>query len=209
MRHRRGAFGSIRCLAVGLCLGLAATAADAASAAPKQDPLPIKFGGPFELVDQTGRTRTDVDFRGRFMLVFFGYTTCPDICPTDLQIMAEALDALGTGGEQVQPLFITVDPGRDTPDRLRPFVAAIHPRLVALTGSEAQIRAAARAYRVRRSKVVLADSKGPEDYLAYHSPTTFLMGPDGAFVTLFPHDTDAAFMAKAIRKYLQLGAISQ
>ena len=110
---------------------------------------------------------------------------------------------IGADGERVQPLFITVDPGRDTPDRLRDYVAHFHPRLIGLGGSEAQVRAAARAYKVHRRKVVLADADGPDDYLVDHSSITYLMGPDGAFVTLFPHDTDAAFMAKAIRKYLR------
>jgi protein SCO1 len=200
---RRRPFGRRHLLVAGLLLCLAAGSADAAGEAPKPDPFPIKFGGPFELVDPAGRTRMDADFRGRFMLVFFGYATCPDICPTDLQIIADALDLLGTDADRIQPLFITVDPRRDRADRLGEFVAHFHPRMIGLTGSAAQVQAAARAYKVHRRKVVLADAKEPDDYLVDHSSITYLMGPDGAFVTLFPHDSDPAFMAKAIRKYLR------
>lgn len=163
--------------------------------------FPVTFGGPFSLTDHLGRPRSDKDFRGRFLLIYFGYTTCPDICPTNLQIMTEALARLGTQAEQVQPLFITIDPARDTVARLKGYVGHFDPRLIGLTGSEAQVRAVAKAYRVHRSKLVLADA-GPEDYLVNHSSITFLMAPDGAFVTLFPHDTQAEAMAAAIAKYL-------
>lgn len=178
---------------------LSRTLAD--DAAPAAAALPVAFGGPFELVDHQGRLRRDSDFRGSFLLIAFGYTSCPDICPTNLTIMATALDQLGTRGERVQPIFVTVDPARDTPAVLGDYVGHFHPRLIGLTGSEAQVRAAAKAYRVHRSKVIL-DPAAPEDYLVNHSSLTFLMAPDGGFVTLFPHDTDADTMAKAIAKYL-------
>jgi cytochrome oxidase Cu insertion factor (SCO1/SenC/PrrC family) len=160
------------------------------------------FRPSFELVDQTATPRSDRDFRGRFMLVYFGYTYCPDICPTGLQTMTAALDLLGEEGEKVQPLFITVDPRRDTPKALASYVTAFHPRLIGLTGSEDQIRAAVRSYRVHRVVVRLPDARGADDYLVNHSSLTVLMGPDGGFVTLFPHGTAPDAMAGALRRYL-------
>jgi protein SCO1/2 len=159
---------------------------------------PIAFGGPFELVDHRGVPRTDRDFLGRHTLIFFGYTHCETVCPTDLQVMAEALDRLGPLADRVQPLFVSVDPARDTPERLARFLAGIDGRILGLTGSEAQVAGAARAYRVMRHRVGLAEGgRG-----VVHGPMTFLMGPDGEFVTLFPHDTDPAFMAAAVRRHL-------
>ena len=108
--------------------------------------------GAFSLVDHTGRSVTHQDFLGRFMLIFFGYTHCPDICPTDLLVMSQALDMLGAAGERVQPIFITIDPERDTPRVMAEFVAHFHPRLVGLTGAPEQVAAAAEVYRVRYRK---------------------------------------------------------
>ncbi|MDD9878715.1 MAG: SCO family protein [Magnetovibrio sp.] len=185
-----------------LAAGLIAIVLAASPAAAKAPPaLPFSFGGAYALTDHTGRAVTDRDFRGRFQLVFFGYTYCPDICPTGLTDMAAALDALGPLAERVQPLFISVDPGRDTPAVLKDYVAHFHPRLIGLTGSEAQVRAAAKAYRVHRSKLVTQGAKADE-YLVNHTSITYLMAPDGTFVTLFPHGTKPAFMTKALRKYL-------
>jgi cytochrome oxidase Cu insertion factor (SCO1/SenC/PrrC family) len=104
-------------------------------------------GGPFELTDQTGHRRTDMDFRGKLVVLYFGYTYCPDVCPTELQSISLAVDKLGVAAESVQPLFITVDPERDTPARLADFVSSFHPRLIGLTGSLADIRKTAIAYR--------------------------------------------------------------
>ena len=179
-------------LLAALCAGPAAADGGAAP--------PISFGGPFALVDHDGRARSDQDFAGRFLLVFFGYTRCPTTCPTGLATMAAALDLLGTAGQRVQPLFISVDPARDPPARLKAYVGRFHPRLIGLTGTEQAVAAAARAYRAHRRKVVVADSTG--DYLVDHSSLTFLIGPDGEWLTLFPHRTDAQFMATAIRRYL-------
>jgi len=165
------------------------------------DAFPISFGGPFSLIDQKGQQVTDKDFRGRFLLVFFGYTTCPDICPTNLQTMADALDKLGGAGDRVQPVFISVDPDRDRPQVLADYVSNFHPRLIGLTGSEQQVSAVARAYRIHRGKIKLPDMKDG-DYLVTHTPTTFLMGPDGKFLTLFPHDSDVGTMVKALGRYL-------
>ena len=164
--------------------------------------LPIKFGGPFALVDHNGDARTERDFHGRFMLISFGYTYCPDICPTGLNTMANALDLLGEKADRLRPVFVSIDPGRDTPAVLKEYLAQFHPRLIGLTGAETQVAAAARVYKVHRRKVVLAESEGPDDYFVDHSSITYLMGPDGDFVTLFPHGVDAETMAGTLAKYL-------
>lgn len=159
------------------------------------------FGGPFGLTDHDGRRVTDRDFLGRHLLVYFGYSYCPDICPTDLAVMATALDALGPLAGRVQPVLITVDPERDRPAQLKDFVAAFRPDLIGLTGSEAEIAAAARAYRVHRRKFVI-EGRPADDYLVDHSTLTYLMGPDGKFVTLFPRGTTPERMAEVLRGYL-------
>jgi len=158
------------------------------------------FGGPFNLVNQDSETVTDGDFKGKFMLINFGYTFCPDICPTSLSTMATALDNLGSVGENVQPIFITIDPERDTPQVLKPYVDAFHPRLIGLSGNNQQITKIAKAYRVHRSKVIEAD-KPTDEYLVNHSSLTYLMDQDGGFLTIFPHATKPEVMAAAIRKY--------
>ena len=175
------------------------------SASADAEEFPVKFGGPFTLVDHEGITRTDADFRGRFMLVYFGYTYCPDICPTGLQTMTDALDMLGAAVKRVQPLFISIDPARDTVPELKQYLENFQPAILGLTGSEAQVRAVARAYKVHRRKVNLSEPEDANDYLVDHSSITYLMGPDGGFVTLFPHGTEPEFMADAIRRYLEAG----
>ncbi len=167
-----------------------------------EEPWPMSFGGPFALTDQNGVSRRGTDFRGAFLLVQFGYTACPDLCPLGLDTMARALDALGPAAARVQPLFITVDPARDTVTALAAFVPAFHPRLLGLTGSEAEIATVARAYRVHRRKV-LPDPARPDDYLVDHGSFTYLMGPDGGFVTLFPYGTSDEAMAQTIARHLQ------
>jgi protein SCO1/2 len=168
--------------------------------APPPPEFPFPIGGGFTLTDQDGETRTDRDFRGRFLLVYFGYTRCPIICLDGLDAMAAALDLLREDSERVQPLFITVDPGRDRPEQIRAFVSKIHSRLIGLTGTEAQVRAVVKAYRISRRKVVLPDMPAG-DYLVSHTPTTFLMGPDGEFVTLYPYGTEPEFMAASMLRH--------
>lgn len=167
-------------------------------------PMPFNklFGGPFELVDHEGVTRTDRDFHGRHVLIYFGYTYCPDICPASLQEMATALDQLGEAGREVQPLFVSIDPGRDTPMILKDYVAQFGERFIGLSGSEAAIRKLAKAYRLHRVKVVPDWSQGGDDYLVDHSSLTFLLGPNGKVLTLFPHNTPAGTMAMRLRPYL-------
>ena len=156
-------------------------------------------GGPFNLVDQHGKTVTEADFRGRYMLIYFGYTFCPDVCPTELQSISQAVDELGADSEKVTPVFITVDPARDTIEQMAGYAEHFHPRLVALTGSAAQVAAAAKVYRVYFKKV---EQEGSGDYLMDHSSVIYLMGPDGQFLTHFSYGTEPAQMAEKIKTYL-------
>ena len=159
----------------------------------------VTIGGPFTLVDQNGVVRHDTDFRGQLMLIFFGYSFCPDACPTALQNMSAALDDLGDGAKNVTPIFVTVDPERDTVAQLKRYAANFHPRLVALTGTAEQTMAAARAYRIYYEK----NLHGAElDYLVDHSSFIYLMGRDGHYLAHFGPDASADTLAAAIKKYL-------
>lgn len=157
-------------------------------------------GGPFTLIDQNGKTVTDQDFRGRFMLVFFGFTHCPDICPAELQVMAQSLDALGPKAEEVVPLFITLDPERDSAAVMAEYVKNFGSRFIGLTGSPEAIAAAAKAYRVAYSK--FQEDPASASYSVDHSAVVYLMGKDGEYVTHFPYGTPAAKMTEALRRYL-------
>ena len=150
------------------------------------DPIADKFGGKFSLVDHTGRRVTDADYRGRYMLVYFGFTHCGDTCPIDLAIMGQALDTIDKSvADKIQPLFISVDPEIDTPKVMADYVANFHPRLVGLTGTVGEVNAAAKAYRVQRHKILHQATNG-HPYFIDHGSLMFLMGPDGKFVSLFP-----------------------
>src|SRR5215510_5448894 len=156
-------------------------------------------GGAFALTDQNGARRTDVDFRGKLMLVYFGFTFCPDICPTDLLQMTLAVEQLGQAGEMVQPIFITVDPERDTPDHLKEYMSLFHPRFIGLSGDEFAIAAAARAYRVYYKKVERDDKSG---YTVDHSAFIYLMDRNGAYLGFFPPGTSAERLVESIRPRL-------
>src|ERR687896_110078 len=155
-----------------------------------------QIGGPFSLIDHTGKRLTEKDFRGRHLLVFFGFTFCPDVCPAGLQVMAAALDRLGAKAERVTPLFITIDPERDTSEQLAQYVKSFHPRLVGLTGTPAEIQSAASAYRVFHKKV--RDEKSASGYTMEHTSIIYLMDPAGEFVTHFTHATPVATIAAAL-----------
>ena len=156
-------------------------------------------GGPFELIDQTGHRRTDADFRGKLVVLYFGYTYCPDVCPTELQSISLALDKLGVAAEAVQPLFVTVDPERDTPARLAEFVSSFHPRLIGLTGSPAEIRKTAIAYR---TFFVKSDATAPGDYSVDHTGFIYLVGKDGHYLGFLPPGATPDEIADAIRARL-------
>ena len=164
-----------------------------ADAPPATPPLEgARIGGPFTLTDQNGKTVRDTDFAGKYRLVYFGYSFCPDICPVDLQKLMRGLAAFEKAdparGAKVAPLFITVDPARDTAEALKPFVARYHPRLLGLTGTPEQIAAVAKAYVVTYNKV---DGSAPDRYLMAHSQLAFLMDPAGKPLALLPLDDPA------------------
>lgn len=157
----------------------------------------LAIDGHFALVDQTGQPRTDRDFRGKLMLLYFGYTYCPDVCPTTLLSIAEALDALGPAADQVQPIFISIDPERDTPAALASYVSLFSPRLIGLSGSADQVAAAARSFGVYYRKVT---PEGMSDYLMDHSAIVYLIGPDGKGITHFAHDASATAIEARLAK---------
>lgn len=152
-------------------------------------------GGPFSLSSHTGERVSDKDFRGRYMLVTFGYTYCPDVCPALLQVMSAALDELGEEATRIQPIFITVDPERDTVAHLKDYMAHFHPRFLGLTGTTEEIAAVAKAYRVYYAR---AGDKDGADYLMDHTSIVYLMGPDGEFVKHFTYGTDAEALAAGL-----------
>jgi cytochrome oxidase Cu insertion factor (SCO1/SenC/PrrC family) len=162
-------------------------------------PAGVPIGGPFSLTDDRGRTVTDADYRGRWMLVFFGYANCPDECPLTLQKMATALKDLGPLADQIAPLFITVDPARDTPSRLAEYLENFDPRISGLTGSEDQIAAVAKAYRVYYAPGRNEESGAD---LISHSTFLYLMNPSGKLTVLFRQDITVADMTTALRTRL-------
>lgn len=157
-------------------------------------------GGPFSLVDHTGKQVTEQDFRGKLMLMFFGFTNCPDVCPSELQVMTAALDQLGAKAADVVPVFVTVDPERDTVEQMAQYVANFSPRLVGLTGTPAQIAAAAKAWRVYYAKV--NDESSTAGYTMDHSAIVYLMGRNGEYLAHFAYGTDAEAMAAGIARFL-------
>jgi cytochrome oxidase Cu insertion factor (SCO1/SenC/PrrC family) len=184
--------------------GSVAAAEDAAtpSAAELMDALmwnhgPI--GGPFDLIDQNGRRRTDAEFRGKLLILYFGYTYCPDVCPTDLMAISSAIHSLGPAGNNVQPIFITVDPQRDTVEHLRGYASMFHPRLIGLTGSEHDIRTLALAYKVYYEKIA---AEPGEPYAIYHTGFIYLVDRDGKYLGFFPPGTPPDRMVEIIRQHV-------
>ncbi len=159
------------------------------------------IGGSFSLINQFGEDVTEKDFLGKYVLLFFGYTYCPDICPTALTNISEALDLLGETGKKIVPIFVTVDPARDTVEHLKEYSKFFHPSLIALTGTEEQIRTVSKLYRVYFSKS--KENKDDSfDYLMDHSAITYLMGPDGKFISHFSHGLEPALLAERISEKL-------
>jgi cytochrome oxidase Cu insertion factor (SCO1/SenC/PrrC family) len=155
-------------------------------------------GGPFTLTDATGKPRSDSEFRGKLMIVYFGYTFCPDVCPADLMAITQALDALGPLADGVQPVFITIDPERDT-KVLGEYISAFHHSLVGLTGSPEEIRKVANAYKAFYVKV--PDGQGG-DYSIDHTGVIYLMGRDGEYLGFMPPQTSPERLTEILRKYL-------
>ncbi|WP_152615726.1 SCO family protein [Leisingera sp. ANG-M1] len=147
------------------------------------------FRPAFELTDHTGSVRTSTEFEGRWKLVFFGFTNCPDICPTGLSTISEAMDGLGSKAEDVQPLFITVDPARDTPETVADYLEYFHPSVIGLTGNETQISAASKAFKVFYQRQ--EDPNAPDGYTMGHSSAILLFRPDGYFERTFAFDASS------------------
>jgi protein SCO1 len=157
----------------------------------------VTIGGPFALTDQNGIMRTEKDYRGKYTLVFFGYTYCPDVCPTTLAVMSAALDKLGARADKLVPLFITVDPKRDTPEKLKSYLGSFDPRFVGLTGEPKDIAAVAKEYRVYYREHP-AENGG--EYTVDHSGVIYLMDPNGAFVANYSLETSPEAMAADLAK---------
>jgi len=158
------------------------------------------IGGPFALIDHTGKLRTDEDFRGKLLLIYFGYSYCPDVCPTDLQQIGLALEQLGAASEAVQPLFITLDPARDTPDVLKKWTDAFDPHLIGLTGTVPQIDAVAKQFAVYFKR---EQPNKDGAYLVDHARMALLMGPKGEPIALIPQDKDAQAVAAELDRWVR------
>ena len=156
-------------------------------------------GGPFSLVDHSGKSVTEATYDNTYKLIYFGFTRCPDICPGSLQVMSEALNALAPDkAAKITPLFISIDPERDTPDELAAYVESFHPRLVGLTGTPTQVAAAAKAFRVYYGRV--KSTPGDEDYSMDHSSIMFLMAPNGEYLTSYSHGVKVAELTSGLNK---------
>lgn len=213
-------------LALGLAGARHGALADDTGPRPTGDPLSRRFGGPFTLTDHDGRRVTERSWPGQYLLVYFGFTRCTDACPVDMPNLVRGLDLIRPRDARVQPLFITVDPA-DTVEELRAHVGAFHPRLVGLTGSEAELAAVARAYRVHRYRLDLKSeapavpwSGGETDlppihrvhgekhgapgqrHSISHGTLTYLMAPDGSFLTLVPHSSSGERIAAVLRAHV-------
>ena len=156
-------------------------------------------GGPFSLTDQTGRRRNDTEFRGKLLIIYFGYTYCPDVCPTELQQIGLAVEHLGDVGSAVQPLFITIDPARDTPEVLAQYVPSFHPRLLGLTGTSDEIAAVAQEFKVVYTKYQPSDG-GP--YLIDHTGFVYIVDRSGKYRGFFPPGTPEDRMREMIKAIL-------
>jgi len=193
-RRAAALFALLLALMVGACAGSSA-------------PPPLEgasMGGPFTLTDQNGRRVSDRDFAGKYRIVYFGYTFCPDVCPLDMQVIGAGLRQFEAQaparGARVQPIFISVDPARDTPPVLRQFVAAFHPRMIGLTGSEAEIARVAREYRIFYERA----APGPGGaYMVNHTRMAVLYGPDGLPIAIIPHDQGPAGVAAELERWVR------
>lgn len=173
--------------------------------AVEQPPLAgARMGGPFTLVNQDGKTVTDRDFADKYRLIYFGYSFCPDVCPVDVQRLMQGVSAFEkadqTAAAKLQPIFITVDPQRDTPAVVKQFVAAFHPRLIGLTGTDAQIAMVAKRYGAVYQK---AEGSSKEAYLVDHSRTAVLYAPDGSPMALIPQDDTPQAIANELARWVR------
>ncbi|MGA9795505.1 MAG: SCO family protein [Rhizomicrobium sp.] len=156
------------------------------------------IGGPFALTDQDGHARTNADYRGHYVLLYFGYTNCPDVCPTTLAVIADAMKQMGPKAREVTPIFVTVDPARDTPKTLKTYLSAFGPQFVGLTGGAAAIKKVAGEYRVYYARHPL---KGG-GYAMDHSSELYLLGPQGTLVAFYDVGIDAKSLATDLNRRL-------
>ncbi len=195
-----------------LALALAGTAAIWLVEGQKQTEVPqqtgllptpsTSIGGPFHLTDQTGKRVTEKNYEGKYLLLYFGYTFCPDACPTELLAIGQALDGIDQGkAAKVQPLFITIDPDRDTPQKLADYVPSFSTRLIGLTGSDADIKQVANEYKVYYAKSEATQSS--TDYVMDHSSYVYLVAPDGKTLGIFSSDTSVDDLVKALSTAVQ------
>lgn len=161
--------------------------------APETDGVQARF----ELTDQNGMVQTQDEFRGRWMLIFFGFTNCPDICPTGLATILAAMDNLGADREQVQPIFVTVNPSRDTPSRLKEYLAFFDPAIVGLGGTDTQLELTAGAFKIYYER--LEDEGAPDGYTMGHTPNLLLFDDEGVFVRTFDHNATPSEVADDLR----------
>jgi protein SCO1/2 len=187
-----------------LALPLALVACGQTAATPEPPLAGARIGGPFALVNQDGRNVSDRDFAGRYRVMYFGYTYCPDVCPVDLQKLMAGYRQLEKSDPQlaakIAPIFVSIDPDRDTPPVLKQYVAAFHPKLTGLTGTPAQIAQVAKEYAIIYSKEQKA---GASDYLMNHSRVAYLFGPKGEPVALIPQDGTPQAIAAELKRWVR------
>ncbi len=188
-------------LTVGAAVALAFVASKNNTATRVTTSGVVDIGGAFTLTDHKGRSVTEKSLLGKYSLVFFGFTYCPDVCPIALQNITAALDMLGPNSERITPIFITTDPERDTAEKIAEFVKGFHKDLIGLTGTPEQIKSAAKAYRVYYAKAMNKDAPG--GYTIDHMTVIYFMGPDGKYISHFNHATPAKDMAKRINLILE------
>lgn len=188
-----------------LLTGLAIAACSPSAPSSERPPLEgARIGGPFRLLDQDGHPRTEHDYRGKWRVMYFGYTFCPDVCPVDMGNVGAGLKAFeakdAARAAKVVPIFVSVDPARDTPAVLKQFVAAFHPRMVGLTGTPAQIAAAAKAYSIYYAK---GEASAAGGYLVNHSRQTYLFDPAGKPIALVPADQSPQAVTEALDHWVK------
>ncbi len=186
-----------------ICIGIGIYAIPAPvndASKPSKSTGQALIGGPFKLTNHLGETVTEKDFQGKYSLVYFGFTFCPDVCPTDLSIISQAMQLLGDDANNITPVFITVDPERDTPEQMKLYLSNFHPSIVGLTGSAKHIEDVALEYKVYFSKV--KDDSSALGYTMDHSAYTYLMDTEGKFIIHFSHNTEPLEMAKKLKQKL-------
>jgi cytochrome oxidase Cu insertion factor (SCO1/SenC/PrrC family) len=159
------------------------------------------IGGDFSLTDHHGKAVTNKDYAGKYMLVYFGFTHCPDVCPTDILIMSQTLDELGEDAKKITPIFVTIDPERDTAASMKNYLSNFHPSIIGLTGTDKQIAKAALAYKVFYSRV--KDEGSALDYTMSHSAYTYFQDTEGVYLTHFAHDSKPDDIAKKIKNLIK------